>query len=57
MRVKRERDARPSLLISLCSPTYSLREALGEMLGSDMEKATTFSLAKDGSGVGGECSH
>lgn len=31
-----------------------LREALGEMLGSEVEKATKFGLAKDGSGVGGE---
>jgi hypothetical protein len=38
-------------LTSVCR----LREALGEMLGSDVEKATKFGLAKDGSGVGGEC--
>ena len=25
------------------------------MLGSEVEKATKFGLAKDGSGVGGEC--
>lgn len=25
------------------------------MLGSDVERATKFGLAKDGSGVGGEC--
>lgn len=32
--------------------TSRMREALGEMLGSEVEKATKFGLAKDGSGVG-----
>jgi hexokinase len=41
------------VLLTLCF--HRMREALAEMLGSEVEKATKFGLAKDGSGVGGEC--